>query len=125
VRVPALDETVTQEEIDATRASRITPETRPETRAVVEVLPAPELRPPYSDLHLDSEGFVWLSRYRNTRLEPDDPTLWYVFDPDGSWLGSIMTPPRFTVFEIGEDYLLGVRRDELDVEHVQLLRLRR
>lgn len=34
-------------------------------------------------------------------------------------------PDRFTVFEIGRDYLLGVRRDDLDVEHVQLLRLDR
>lgn len=38
---------------------------------------------------------------------------------------SVTTPARFTVLEVGEDYVLGVRRDSLDVEHLQALRLHR
>jgi hypothetical protein len=34
-------------------------------------------------------------------------------------------PNRFTVFEIGRGYLLGVGPDDLDVEQAQLLRLDR
>jgi hypothetical protein len=55
----------------------------------------------------------------------DEPRKWEVFDPAGAWLGTLSTPARFSVLEIGRDYVLGVRRDDLDVEHVQVLRLRR
>lgn len=41
-------------------------------------------------------------------------------DPEGRLLGQIDLPYRFTVYEIGSDYVLGRRVDELDVEHVEL-----
>ena len=40
-------------------------------------------------------------------------------------LGFVETPPRLRVLEIGEDYILGVVRDELGVESVQLWALER
>jgi hypothetical protein len=51
------------------------------------------------------------------------PSRWEVFGADGEWLGAVFTPERFAVMEIGADYVLGVFRDEMDVEHMQLLRL--
>jgi hypothetical protein len=36
-----------------------------------------------------------------------------------------MVPARFTPLEIGRDYVLGVRRDDVDAEHVQVLKLNR
>ena len=57
--------------------------------------------------------------------ELEESTDWEVFSPAGEWLGSVRTPARFTVFEIGEDYVLGSWRDNMDVEHVQVLRLKR
>jgi hypothetical protein len=48
-----------------------------------------------------------------------------IFAPDGEWLGTIALPDRLTVLEIGSDYVLGVWRDEFDVERVQLLTLER
>ena len=40
-------------------------------------------------------------------------------------LRAVRHPARFTVFEIGSDYVLGKRLDDLDVEHEQLLRFYR
>lgn len=35
-------------------------------------------------------------------------------------LGFVETPEVFSIYEIGEDYMLTWVRDELDVEYVQL-----
>jgi hypothetical protein len=125
VRAPVLDEPVTDEEVAAERASLIGPHTSAETRRIFESLPAPAMRPAYHDLQLDPEGYVWAARYHSPRRQRDDPTTWHVFDRDGAWLGDLVTPARFQVFEIGADYILGVQRDSLDVEDVQVLGLRR
>ncbi|HEY4320909.1 MAG TPA: hypothetical protein VGM77_06955 [Gemmatimonadales bacterium] len=54
---------------------------------------------------------------------PTDPTDWTVFGPDGAMLASITLPRRFVPFEMGRDYVLGVLRDDDDVEVVTLYRL--
>jgi hypothetical protein len=71
-------------------------------------------------MHADALGHLWLQEYV---LDQDAGHRWMVFDTDGRWLGSVDTPARFTVSEIGADYVLGVWRDSLDVQHVRLYRL--
>ena len=51
--------------------------------------------------------------------------MWDILDPEGRWLGTIQTPTRLTIFEIGSDYVLGRYRDELDIEKVRLHTLHR
>ncbi len=52
---------------------------------------------------------------------PSLPTrLWSVFDSAGVSLGTIAIPTNLEVFEIGEDYLLGVWTDDLDIEYVRM-----
>ena len=46
-------------------------------------------------------------------------------DAEGTWLGNVAIPDRFTVSDITMQAVLGVWRDELDVEHPQVLRLSR
>ena len=46
-----------------------------------------------------------------------------MFDPAGAMLGVVETPARFTVDEIGPEFILGRWTDELDVEHVQVYEL--
>ena len=41
-----------------------------------------------------------------------------VFSPDGHLLGQVEVPAGLQVHEIGDDYLLGVQRDEFDVPYV-------
>jgi hypothetical protein len=91
---------------------------------LIESMPIPDHRPAYSRLVMDSDGFVWAAQYHR-RVHSGYSVNWEVFSPEGEWLGGFTTPSGLTVFEIGSDYLLGVYRDELDVEHVQLYGLTR
>ena len=50
---------------------------------------------------------------------------WRVLGPDGSLLAEVRTPPSFFPLDIGRDYVLGLAKDELDVEALQLYRLER
>jgi hypothetical protein len=70
----------------------------------------------------DATGHLWLLEYRIGEAEP---YRWSVFAGDGRWLGVIETPPRFTISEIGTDYVLGVWQDTLDVQRVRMYRLDR
>ena len=122
-RVPSYDVRLTKSMIQAERdaMSSLVSEGR---RDYVAELPAPERRPAYSDLELDPDGFVWAAEYRGLQ-GAGKPTRWLVFSPQGEWLGSVSTPPRFEVYEIGREYILGLLRDDFDVEHVQVLALSR
>ena len=73
---------------------------------------------------LPPDSLVVYDRRRITVLD-SEPNAWDVFSADGAWLGRVHTPGRFRVLEIGSDYMLGVRKDDLDVEHVQVLALTR
>jgi hypothetical protein len=48
---------------------------------------------------------------------------WDVLDASGRWLGAVNTPPRFTMYDIGTNYVLGRQYDSLNVERVQLYEL--
>jgi hypothetical protein len=50
---------------------------------------------------------------------------WTVIAPDGAALATVRTPPGFHVYEIGEDYILGVGLNELDVQSVRMYALER
>lgn len=49
--------------------------------------------------------------------------MWDVFDPEGRWLGGIAMPVGLEVTEIGEDYILGIWKDDLDVAYVRMYEL--
>ena len=93
-------------------------------RRMVEDFPTPVTRPAYDDILVDPSGALWLELYRGTS-EQNQPEEWLVLDADGTWLGRVEIPDRFTVSDITIDAVLGVWRDELDVEHPQVLRLTR
>ena len=93
-------------------------------RQLVEDLPAPATRPAYANMLVDPSGAVWLELHRGIS-ERDRPQEWLILDADGTWLGNVEVPRRFTVMEVRMDRMLGVWRDEVDVEHPQVLRLTR
>ena len=96
----------------------------PWLRRTVEALPAPATRPAYANMLVDPSDAVWLELYRGVS-EQDRPQEWLILDADGTWLGTIEVPDRFSVTDITMETVLGVWRDELDIEHPQVLRLRR
>lgn len=84
--------------------------------------PFPERMPLYRRLLVDAQRNLWAERFRPFR---ESESSWYVFDEQGVWLGEVATPPGLSIFEIGTDYVLGVRRDELDVPFVVVISLDR
>ena len=54
----------------------------------------------------------------------DEGALWRVVDQDGV-IAELRTPPGFFLLEVGDDYVLGLHKDELQRESVRLYRLTR
>lgn len=80
----------------------------------------PAAMPVFQSIMHDRAGNLWIEEYR---AEPSEPARWTVLDPEGQWLGSVATPTGFRVTDIGEDYVLGIERDEFDVEVVRMYTL--
>ncbi len=130
LRIPDYPLSLTDEEVAAEREAQYDVELPPgatfppQVRQFIEELPTPEARPAYSDILVDPSGAIWLELYRG-RSEQDRPQAWLVLDADGTWLGTVDVPDGFAVMDITMDAVLGVRRDELGVEHPQVLTLTR
>ncbi|MCY4572537.1 MAG: hypothetical protein OXF01_07010 [Gemmatimonadetes bacterium] len=85
---------------------------------------APTL-PALKSIHLDASGNLWVEPHsrHGSQVPP-----FQVYTPDGEWLGPVAVPPGLQQenlglpvrFEIGDDYILGVWRDELEVEYVRV-----
>ena len=83
----------------------------------LEDLTPPDSVPKAVGLFVDDLNRVW-ARLLDPALTDG---IWYdVFDSDGRYLGPVRLPIRFTPLEIGRDYVLGVAKDELDVEYIEL-----
>jgi hypothetical protein len=92
-----------------------------EARGVLSSVTVPEYRPPYGEIRLDLAGNLWVQQLAAEGAR-GEPRTHFVFDPEGRWLGSVTTPD-VQILEIGRDYLLGIYRDESDVEYLQVFDL--
>jgi hypothetical protein len=88
--------------------------------ALYQAVPYHDRLPAFSALKVDAEANLWVANYARPG---QDRSRWTIFNEDGEVLGSIATPPRFTLQQIGSDHLVGVARDSLDVERVVILPL--
>lgn len=84
-------------------------------------LTMPATMPAFGSIRADDEGNVWVRQYRNEWDE--GPSEWLVFDEDGGLRALVELPSGFTPTHIGNDHVLGIMRDELDLEYVQLYTL--
>jgi hypothetical protein len=91
---------------------------RDDARRFVAQIPLPAERPPYTGLVLDAGGNLWVRLGPAGRGEAEMDEH-FVFDPGGRLLGSVMTP-GVRILEIGEDYLIGVYLDEVDVQSIRV-----
>lgn len=83
----------------------------------------PEHHPALDVFRTDPEGNLWVRRTLG-----DGRWAWEVFDPEGRFLGPIVTAAdldALTVHLITSDAVYGVLRDELDVPYVVRLRIMR
>ncbi|MFC1659868.1 hypothetical protein ACFL3S_00200 [Gemmatimonadota bacterium] len=102
------------------------PEYERRFRQMLEDSPVAPTLPILRSVQLDSEGNVWVEMHHILGAEPKP---FQVFAADGTWLGEVEMPEGFyrgyiayqaPYFQIGPDFLLGVWRDELDVQYVRL-----
>jgi hypothetical protein len=91
-------------------------------RAYLAALPLAETFPPHGNLLADRLDCLWVQDFQRPGFES---RAWNVFDSWGVLAGRATLPERFNPMEIGEDYLLGVGWDEMNVEYVRLYRLSR
>jgi hypothetical protein len=92
-----------------------------------------ETVPAFLNFRISNDGYIWTREYwveaalvRALKFSPRTaPTRWTVYDPDGVQLGDVEVPWGLTVWEIGENYVLGSFRGELGVESVRLYALER
>ncbi|MGD8495742.1 MAG: hypothetical protein PVF05_06085 [Gemmatimonadales bacterium] len=88
---------------------------RPAVRSDLESLPFPESRPAYGRLLVDLAGNVWVGEWT---AEGKTERRWSVVDSRGVWLGDVVLPEGLRLLSVATDHLIGVERDELDVESV-------
>lgn len=82
----------------------------------------PPTFPAHGTLKVDPLDHLWVEEYR---LPGEESLIWSVFNPDGIRLARVTLPPGMDVLEIGSDRIIGLVKDEYDVEFVHLFRLRR
>ena len=112
------------------------PANEPETRLMFPSLDeypeVPAHKPLFDRLLLDDRGGIWARVFPEESFGLFDsrlpgPTIftetWTVFDPAGVWLGDLTLPQRFELHSVDGGRLLGVARDSLDTETVQVLRI--
>lgn len=98
------------------------PNEEAEIRAYLGALPLAETFPPHGALIADSSDCLWVEDFQRPGFEN---RAWNVFDPEGALLGRVTLPENFNPMEIGQDYILGMGWDEMNVEYVKMYDLSR
>jgi hypothetical protein len=74
--------------------------------------------PAHFDILVDDRNHVWVQDYQGW-LERV-PRTWYVFEPEGAYLGALELPAGFDVHHIAQGKVVGRWTDEYDVEYVRV-----
>jgi hypothetical protein len=78
--------------------------------------------PPFQAIAIDDAGNLWAADY-DDRIHT--PGTWSVYDAEGGLIARIRMPEGFRLLYAGEDFVIGVERDEYDVELVRMYRVMR
>lgn len=110
------------------------PELHETYRRLAEEMIYPESHPAFSRILATEAGEVWVERpqteppwseaieYSSVRPHPAE---WDVFSSEGVWVGTITVPARFRLTSVGADRVVGVAKDDFDVERIEVWGLRR
>jgi hypothetical protein len=88
---------------------------------LIAAMPVAEVQPAHLVLHVDAGRNLWVQEHQYPEIPR--PRHWFVFDPGGRYLGRVETPTGLDVHQIGDDFVLGRWRDELDIEYILMYRL--
>lgn len=77
----------------------------------------PDSLPHFRALFLDDVGRTWVQVYEGrNQIGPE----WDIFGPEGAYLGRVILPEGFIPRDVFGEKMVGVWRDSLDVEYVQV-----
>jgi hypothetical protein len=99
------------------RLASVAAEDRARMTRHLDAQPIPAQRPAFGPILASESGGLWVADYT---VDDGTPAAWSVFDPDHEWLGSVAMPVRFQPFAVGAGWVLGVSKDDLDVQRVEL-----
>ena len=97
-------------------------ERRREMEAAIREAPVPETSPTFAELLADAQGNVWVQAYARPAA---DTVPWAVLAPDGRAVGALRVPRDLKLLEVGGEYVLGLRTDEVGVERVEMYAVER
>lgn len=88
--------------------------------------------PAFSQLLLARSGELWVRAFAmedgvntSSLRSNTTPSHWSIYDLTGQWVADCTLPARFAPLDIGRDYVLGVSKDEDDIERVTMYALNR
>ena len=83
-----------------------------------------EIVPLFGFAFVDGDHRLWVSEWPfPVASVQNPPRRWSVFSPEGMWLGDLEAPERLLLVDSRGDTVLGIWRDDLDVQYLQLHRL--
>ena len=87
-------------------------------------MPFPSILPAFRSVVLDEKGRrLWVEEFELGAITSRGETHWSVYAEDGHLLGEVAMPSGFEVLRIGGAYVLGLWKDDLGVEYVQMYEL--
>jgi hypothetical protein len=118
-RSPVSDSEV-EEWKDEQRSAEWTQDQLPELERAWADMDVPGEKPYYGRISSGSDGTIWVSASQFVL----EPSAFRAFSADGVFQGQMEVPGRFTPHDSGEGWVLGVLRDESDVEFLAMFELR-
>jgi len=94
---------------------------REDADRILSQVPAPTERPQYTDLALDRDGNLWVKTGAASDGVASDTYL--VFNSAGLRVVGPVSIPPVRILEIGADYMVGVTRDEFEVQYLQVFEI--
>lgn len=80
----------------------------------------PKVYPAYARLMVDGSDNLWIEEYP---IPGRDIRQWTIYANSGVRIAMISLPKRFRLLEAGRDYVLGVWRDQDDVDYIKVYKL--
>jgi len=120
VRWPAVQDSVTEEDVAAYRAARLeplAPERQVQSRSFLDDMPVNDTMPECDLLRMGPDGRAWV----RTFLRPAAPLQrWLVFDPAGRPLFSLEFPADTRLMDVGSDHITVIESNLLDVPRIRV-----
>jgi hypothetical protein len=113
---PLTSDAIAQHRAEVMAGAPSDPATRRQWQESVNTAPYPDSVPAYRRVRVDRGGMLWVQEYS---LPGADSAAWSIFDRQGTWIADVTIPIEWELLDIGDDYLLILVRDDLDIERIR------